>query len=86
VAGRERPARPRRARTPGCCPTTYPTGTDFEKLKWTPGIYDSVSLIHYCDNPVIESVQVAPRIAAVGSSSDEGEEPLRGARHRLRRA
>lgn len=36
-------------------------GTDFEKNKWTPGIYDSVSLI-LADNPVVESVQVAPRI------------------------
>jgi beta-galactosidase len=37
-------------------------GTDFEKLKWTPGIYDSVSLL-LSDNPAIESVQVGPRIA-----------------------
>jgi hypothetical protein len=47
---------------PGVLPDTYPTGTDFEKLKWTPGIYDRVS-VHFCDNPVIETVQVAPRIA-----------------------
>jgi beta-galactosidase len=40
----------------------YPTGTDFEKLKWTPGIYDRVSL-HFADNPAIEAIQVAPRIA-----------------------
>ena len=46
---------------PGVLPVTYPTGTDFEKLKWTPGIYDSVS-VSFCDNPVIESIQVAPRI------------------------
>ena len=25
---------------PGVLPATYPAGTDFEKLKWTPGIYD----------------------------------------------
>ena len=37
-------------------------GTDFEKIKWTPGIYDSVSLI-LADNPVIETVQVAPQIS-----------------------
>ena len=46
---------------PAVLPVTYPTGTDFEKLKWTPGIYDSVS-VSFCDNPVIESIQVAPRI------------------------
>jgi beta-galactosidase/beta-glucuronidase len=33
-----------------------PAGTDREKLKWTPGIYDSV--------PVIQSIQVAPRLAS----------------------
>ena len=47
---------------PAVLPDTYPTGTDFEKLQWTPGIYDSVS-IEFADNPRIESVQVAPRIA-----------------------
>jgi beta-galactosidase/beta-glucuronidase len=47
---------------PGVLPVTFPAGSDFEKTKWTPGIYDSVSL-HFCDNPVITSVQVAPRIA-----------------------
>ncbi|HEY9174582.1 MAG TPA: glycoside hydrolase family 2 TIM barrel-domain containing protein [Verrucomicrobiae bacterium] len=47
---------------PAVLPDTYPTGSDFEKIKWTPGIYDSVSVI-YCDNPVIETIQVAPRIA-----------------------
>lgn len=46
---------------PGVLPDTYPTGTDFEKLRWTPGIYDRVSL-WLCDNPVIERVQVAPRL------------------------
>lgn len=46
---------------PGVLPDTYPTGTDFEKLRWTPGIYDRVSL-RLCDNPVIEHVQVAPKI------------------------
>lgn len=48
---------------PGVLPVDYPAGTDFEKNKWTPGIYDSVGLL-MSDNPVIESVQVAPRIAA----------------------
>jgi hypothetical protein len=48
---------------PGVLPPSYPTGTDFEKLKWTPGIYDEVSA-HFADNPVIEWVQVAPRIAS----------------------
>ena len=47
---------------PAVLPDTYPTGSDFEKNVWTPGIYDSVS-VSFCDNPAIESVQVAPRIA-----------------------
>ncbi|MCW5981060.1 MAG: hypothetical protein KIT09_23460 [Bryobacteraceae bacterium] len=46
---------------PGVLPEWIPAGTDFEKNKWTPGIYDSVSLLA-SDNPVVESVQVAPRI------------------------
>ncbi len=48
---------------PGVLPESVACGTDQEKNKWTPGIYDSVSLI-LADNPVIESVQVAPRLAA----------------------
>ncbi len=47
---------------PAVLPDTYPTGSDFEKMKWTPGIYDSVT-VHFCDNPTIESIQVAPKIA-----------------------
>ncbi len=47
---------------PAVLPDTYPTGSDFEKIKWTPGIYDNVTLL-FCDNPLIESVQVAPRLA-----------------------
>jgi hypothetical protein len=47
---------------PGALPETAPAGTDQEKRRWTPGIYDSVSLL-LSDNPVIESVQVAPRIS-----------------------
>jgi beta-galactosidase len=46
---------------PGVLPKEIAVGTDFEKIKWTPGIYDSVSLI-LAGNPVIETVQVAPRI------------------------
>lgn len=46
---------------PAVLPDTYPAGSDFEKIKWTPGIYDSVALI-FCDNPRIETIQVAPRI------------------------
>ena len=48
---------------PGVLPASYPAGTDFEKLRWTPGIYDSVSL-ELSDDPVIEWVQVAPRLAS----------------------
>jgi hypothetical protein len=47
---------------PAAVPETAPTGTDNEKLRWTPGIYDAVS-VHFSNNPVIESVQVAPRLA-----------------------
>jgi hypothetical protein len=47
---------------PGVLPVSYPAGTDFEKLRWTPGIYDDVALA-LSDNPVVETVQVAPRIA-----------------------
>lgn len=46
---------------PGVLPYDFPWGQDFEKTKWTPGIYDDVSLL-LSDNPVIESVQVAPHI------------------------
>lgn len=46
---------------PLAVPETVPTGTDPSKKYWLPGIYDNVSLI-LADNPVIESVQVAPRI------------------------
>ncbi len=46
---------------PGVLPSSVPSGTDFEKTKWTPGIYDSVSLL-LRNGPLIESVQVAPKI------------------------
>jgi hypothetical protein len=46
---------------PGALPPTVPAGIDGEKTHWTPGIYDSVSL-RLADNPVIESVQVAPQL------------------------
>ncbi len=48
---------------PGVMPPWAPWGNDGEKVVWTPGIYDSVSLI-LADPPVIDSVQVAPRIAS----------------------
>lgn len=46
---------------PGVVPSWVPTGIDYEKNRWTPGIYDSVSL-HFSNNPVIETIQVEPRI------------------------
>jgi hypothetical protein len=46
---------------PAVLPGDFPVGSDFEKTEWTPGIYDDVS-VFFCDNPEIESVQVAPRI------------------------
>ncbi len=47
---------------PGVLPPNVSGGTDFEKIRWTPGIYDDVSLA-LSENPVIQSVQVAPKIA-----------------------
>ncbi len=47
---------------PGVLPENVSAGTDFEKLRWTPGIYDDVSLL-LSDNPVVETVQVAPYIS-----------------------
>jgi beta-galactosidase len=47
---------------PAALPATVPAGMDGEKTYWTPGIYDSVSL-RLADNPVIESVQVAPQLS-----------------------
>ncbi|SPE35653.1 putative Glycosyl hydrolase family 2 [Candidatus Sulfopaludibacter sp. SbA6] len=44
---------------PGVLPPSVSAGTDFEKNRWTPGIYDSVSLA-LSDNPAIETLQVAP--------------------------
>ena len=46
---------------PGVLPARVSGGTDFEKIRWTPGIYDNVSVV-LSDNSVIESVQIAPRI------------------------
>lgn len=47
---------------PGVLPPDFPAGSDFEKMRWTPGIYDSVSVC-CCDNPVIDTVQVVPRVS-----------------------
>ena len=47
---------------PAALPPTIATGTDQEKSRWTPGIYDSVSLL-LSDNPLIQQIQVAPRLA-----------------------
>jgi len=46
---------------PDVVPPGIPTGIDFEKNRWTPGIYDRISLL-LSDNPVIETLQVSPRI------------------------
>ena len=50
---------------PGAVPPWVPSGSDFEKNKWTPGIYDRVSL-HLANNPIIETLQVAPRLDPPG--------------------
>lgn len=47
---------------PNVLPANVNGGTDFEKARWTPGIYDSVGLIS-ADNPVISVVQAAPQLA-----------------------
>ena len=63
---------------PGVLPATVSGGTDFEKIRWTPGIYDIVTLA-LSDNPVIESIQVAPNIH---DSSIVLQTVLRNAGHR----
>jgi beta-galactosidase len=51
---------------PGMLPANVSEGTDFEKNRWTPGIYDDVSLMAM-NNPVISTVQVAPQLASISS-------------------
>lgn len=46
---------------PSALPVWAPAGTDYEKYKWTPGIYDDVTL-QVSGLPLIESVQAAPKI------------------------
>lgn len=48
---------------PGVMPEWAPWGNDGEKGPWTPGIYDSVSLVAG-DWPAIDCVQVAPKVAS----------------------
>jgi hypothetical protein len=48
---------------PGVLPANVSHGTDFEKNRWTPGIYDDVSLMAM-NNPVISTIQVAPQHAS----------------------
>ncbi len=48
---------------PGVLPENVSPGTDFEKNRWTPGIYDDVTLMAM-NNPVIATVQVAPQLAS----------------------
>lgn len=48
---------------PGVLPANVSHGTDFEKNRWTPGIYDDVSLMAM-NNPVIATIQVAPQLAS----------------------
>ena len=46
---------------PGVLPTSVSGGSDFEKNRWTPGLYDDVSVLLSGD-PVISTVQVAPHL------------------------
>ena len=48
---------------PGVLPQNVSQGTDFEKNRWTPGIYDDVTLM-VMNNPVISTLQVAPQLAS----------------------
>jgi hypothetical protein len=48
---------------PAVLPDWSPAGTDFEKYKWTPGIYDDVDLVALQSDTHIEHVQVAARLA-----------------------
>ncbi|MBL8177772.1 MAG: hypothetical protein JNK48_24050 [Bryobacterales bacterium] len=48
---------------PASLPEWAPAGTDFEKYKWTPGIYDDVDLLTLPSDAHIEHVQVAPRVS-----------------------
>src|ERR1035437_10323752 len=48
---------------PGVLPESVSQGTDFEKNRWTPGIYDDVKLM-VMSNPVILTVQAAPQLAS----------------------
>jgi beta-galactosidase len=47
---------------PGVLPEGCPCGTDFEKTRWTPGIYDHVS-VALTDALAIDVTQVAPKIS-----------------------
>jgi len=46
---------------PGAMPHWAPSGSDYEKPKWTPGIYDEVTLIS-TNYPFVANVQIAPDI------------------------
>ena len=46
---------------PGVLPANVSHGTDFEKNRWTPGIYDDVTFMAM-NNPVISTMQVAPQL------------------------
>ena len=48
---------------PNVLPANVSEGTDFEKNRWTPGIYDDVALFA-ADNPFVSNVQVAPQIGS----------------------
>ena len=47
---------------PGVLPENVMAGTDFEKNRWTPGIYDDVTLLA-ADNPIVTNIQAAPQLA-----------------------
>ena len=50
---------------PGVLPVGAPCGVDMEKTRWTPGIYDDVS-VFFTDAVMIETVQAAPHLSPRG--------------------
>ena len=64
---------------PKALPEWVPFGTDLEKRKWTPGIYDDVSVIA-CNNPYIETLQIAPDINYITDKGSDKSDQLQGRR------
>ena len=66
---------------PAVLPDNYPTGSDFEKNKWTPGIYDSVVADFLRQSGDRDAPGCAAHRDGRGRGADEVEEPRRRAGH-----